>query len=113
MRKQCVLSCASSYPAGFTMLEVVVALVLFALILGVSGLALASLREPTGAEKLREFEQARIEAIRTGRPVSVAVSLKDTGELNAQRTTHFSFLPDGRVVGGGIDMLTGASHGTR
>jgi prepilin-type N-terminal cleavage/methylation domain-containing protein len=99
------------YPAGFTILEVVVALVLFALILGVSGLALASLREPTSAAITRQLTDARAEAIRTGRPVSVAVALPDTAENHAPRTTHLLFLPDGRAVGEGVDALTGAPNG--
>lgn len=113
MPKPCVVRGAWFYPAGFTLLEVVVALVLFALLLGVSGLALASLREPSGAAELRDLERARMDAIRTGMPVTVAVTHSDTVKYNAQRTTHVLFLPDGRAVGVGVDHLTGAAVGIR
>jgi prepilin-type N-terminal cleavage/methylation domain-containing protein len=85
--------------AAFTLLEVVVALAVFALILGVSGLAVASLREPPQAATNRELIAARDSAVRTGRPVTVAVD-----------PSHWTFLPDGRAIGPGLDPLTGASR---
>ncbi|MGH7612406.1 MAG: hypothetical protein ACREMW_00005, partial [Gemmatimonadales bacterium] len=93
-------------------LEVVVALALFGLILGVSGLAVAGLREPSSAATKRQLADARAAAIRTGRLAIVNVALPDTGSNNAQRTTHVLFLPDGRAIGPGLDPLTGASLGT-
>jgi len=98
---------------GFTLLEVVVALALFGLVLGVSGLALASLREPSAAALSRQLIAARDSAIRSGDRVSVTVSLPDTGEYHAPRTTHLLFLPDGRAVGTDVDPLTGAPIGAR
>jgi prepilin-type N-terminal cleavage/methylation domain-containing protein len=95
-------------PAGFTLLEVVVALALFSLILGISGLALASLRAPMSADTTQQLVAARASSIRTGRSVSVTVTSPDTGKYNAPRTTHILFLPDGRAVGNGVDQLTGA-----
>lgn len=108
MRETCVVRSAWFYPAGFTLIEVVVALALFALILGVSGLALASLREPPRAEEFRALERARMDAIRTGKPATVTLTLPATGDNHAPRTTHVLFLPDGRAVGEGVDPLTGA-----
>lgn len=98
---------------GYTLIEMIVVLAILGLMLGISGVALASLREPSRAAGIRALERARMDAIKTGIPVSVAVSLHDTGEHNAPRTTHLLFLPDGRVVGAGMDILTGASLGTR
>lgn len=98
---------------GFTLIEVIVALALLALILGISGLALASLREPREVATTRDLISARDSAIRTGRPVSVTVTSSGTGQYNAPRTTHILFLPDGRAIGAGVDQLTGAPLGTR
>jgi len=62
-------------------------------VLGVSGLALASLREPRESDGLRELRLARAAAVRSGVP----------------RIAHgVLFLPDGRAIGPNIDPLTGA-----
>ncbi len=89
---------------GVTLLELVVALALLSLMLGMSGVALASLRSPAGAEAVRALENARAEAIRSGRPVIVS---------RAPDSGHLLFLPDGRVVGRGVDLLTGTRHARR
>ena len=60
--------------------------------LGVSGLSLASLREPPESARIRELARARAEAIRSGAPV--------TGD-------SVLFLPDGRAIGPSVDYLTG------
>ena len=98
---------------GVTLIELVVALALLGLILGISGLALASLQAPRESERVRALSRARSEAIRTGRPVRTAVST-DTAANYALRTTHLVlFLPDGRAIGPGVDPLTGAPRATR
>lgn len=77
---------------GFTLVELIVVLSLFGLMLGISGLALSSLRvsEPPAQQELRA---ARAGAIRDGIP----------------RTAHgVLFLPDGRAIGTGVDPMTGA-----
>jgi prepilin-type N-terminal cleavage/methylation domain-containing protein len=81
-----------------TLLELVVALAILGLILGVSGLALASLRPPAASEVTRVRQQARAEAIRTG---------------TAVRADSVLFLPDGRALGPGVDPLTGAVRAPR
>jgi len=88
MRASCVVRRAS----GVTLVELLVALAIIGLVLGVSGLALGSLKAPRETDLVLELRRARAEAIRTG----------------AARTTHdVRFLPDGRAVGPGVDLLTG------
>ena len=78
---------------GVTLVELLVVLALLGLVLGVSGLALGSLREPREADEFRELQRARGEAVRSGSP----------------RTAHgVLFLPDGRAIGPNVDQLTGA-----
>jgi prepilin-type N-terminal cleavage/methylation domain-containing protein len=85
------MRCARS--PGVTLVELLVVLALLGLVLGVSGLALASLREPRDADALTELRRARAEAIQTG------VARSAGGVL---------FLPDGRAIGPNVDPLTGA-----
>jgi prepilin-type N-terminal cleavage/methylation domain-containing protein len=84
--------------AGFTLIEVVVSLALLALILGVSAVGLASLREPPTSAVSRQQAAARDSAIRAGTLVVAA---------------HVLFLPDGRAIGPGVDALTGAPRAQR
>ena len=93
-------------------MELLVALALLGIVLGVTGLALASLRTPREAEATRRLERARAEAIQTGHLVTLIDLPADTGANRAPRTTHV-FLPDGRAVGPNVDPLTGAIHATR
>ena len=83
---------------GVTLLELVVALALLAVILGVSGLAVATLRPTPLAEAERQLRRARADAIRGGVTV---------------RAKSVLFLPDGRSVGAGVDPLTGAPLASR
>ncbi|HMJ57689.1 MAG TPA: prepilin-type N-terminal cleavage/methylation domain-containing protein [Gemmatimonadales bacterium] len=77
---------------GVTLVELLVVLALLGLVLGVSGLAIASLREPRESDEVLALRQARAEAIKSGAP----------------RTSHgVLFLPDGRAMGPGVDGLTG------
>lgn len=92
---------ASLPPSGFTLLEVSVVIVVLGLIMGMSGLALVSLRVPRESAATQELRRARVEAIRTGRAVA------SLGK-HPLRTPHVLFLPDGRAIGAGADPLTGA-----
>lgn len=85
---------------GLTLVELLVVLALLGLILGVSGLSLASLKEPTEAWDTRELRRARAEAIRTGVPVPA--------DTSTSRLLPALFLPDGRAIGANVDPLTGA-----
>jgi prepilin-type N-terminal cleavage/methylation domain-containing protein len=98
---------------GFTLIEVVVSLSLIALILGISGVALASLREPAASATTRTLQAARDSAIRQGVPVSLTVTPPESGSNHAPRTTRYWFLPDGRAIGPGVDPLTGAPRASR
>ena len=83
---------------GVTLIELIVALALVGLILGVSGLSLASLQPEQRSLAIRAMERARSQAIRTGSPVRVDSVL---------------FLPDGRAIGAGVGPLTGSIHAPR
>jgi len=85
---------------GYTLIEVIVVLAIVGLVVGVSGLAIASLKAPREAEWIRMLRQARADAIRTGRPV------RSVGNHSPLLTPLF--LPDGRAIGPGVDPLTGA-----
>jgi prepilin-type N-terminal cleavage/methylation domain-containing protein len=95
--------------AGTTLIELIVVLALLGLVVGVSGLSLASLRPTAESQAVKELGRARAEAIRTGRPVHV---LGIPGDSVASHTPHptplVTFLPDGRALGPGVDPLTGA-----
>ena len=80
---------------GVTLVELLIVLALLGLLLGVSGLALASLRAPRGTDDLRELQRARAEAVQSGVPRAALGVL---------------FLPDGRAIGPNVDPLTGAPH---
>jgi hypothetical protein len=79
-----------------------VVLLLLSLLLGVTGLAVGSLRAPGRSSRVRVMEAARATAIRSGRPVAL------TGDSGTVR-----FLPDGRALGPGVDPWTGAPHAAR
>jgi len=96
---------------GVTLIELVVALALLGLILGISGLALASLQSPRDSERVRELSRARAEAIRTARPVRAAFPT-DTVRNRSPLPSPL-FLPDGRAIGPGVDPLTGAPRAAR
>jgi prepilin-type N-terminal cleavage/methylation domain-containing protein len=83
---------------GVTLVELIVALALFGLILGVSGLSLASLQPARESAAIRAMEHAHAEAIRRGSPVRVDSVL---------------FLPDGRAIGASVDPLIGLVHASR
>jgi len=77
---------------GATLLELLVVLTVLGLVLGVTGLAIGSLKAPREAEQIRALKRARAEAIRSGLPRTA------NGVL---------FLPDGRAIGPHVDPLTG------
>jgi prepilin-type N-terminal cleavage/methylation domain-containing protein len=85
--------CAVRSARGITLLELLVVLTVLGLILGVTGLALGSLKTPRESEQVVELRRARADAIHSGAP----------------RTAHgVRFLPDGRAIGDDVDALTGA-----
>lgn len=88
--------------AGVTLVELVVVLLVLGLLVGMSGLAVSSLRPRAEAPREAALRRARAEAIRTGRSVWIV------GD-----TAPAVFLPDGRAIGSGLDPLTGQALGAR
>lgn len=84
-------------PCGATLVEVIVALSLLALLAGLSSVAVGALRPPPGAAVRDSLRAYRARAIRDGAPVTASIG-----------TTVIRFLPDGRVLGGPVEPLTGA-----
>jgi prepilin-type N-terminal cleavage/methylation domain-containing protein len=77
---------------GITLLEMLVVLTVLGIVLGVSGLAIESLRVPRESQESLDLRRARAEAIHSGAP----------------RTARgVRFLPDGRAIGPGVNPLTG------
>lgn len=78
---------------GVTLIELLVALTLLGLIVGVSTVSISTLRLPRETTRIVELQRARVAAIESGAP----------------RTAHGAlFLPDGRAIGEAVDPLTGA-----
>ena len=77
---------------GVTLVELLVVLALLGIVLSVSGLGLAGLREPFESAAAAQRRHARAAAIRFGAPV---------------RADNVLFLPDGRALGPNVDPLTG------
>jgi prepilin-type N-terminal cleavage/methylation domain-containing protein len=96
---------------AFTLVEVVVVLALLGLILGISGLAMGSLRNTPRTTRARLLVAARDSAIRFG--VSVIVTMPWVDVATDTATATVLFLPDGRALGRGVDPLSGVPHATR
>jgi len=85
-------SCVVRRTSGVTLLEMLVVLTVLGLVLGVTGLAIESLRPPRESEQVVDLKRARAQAVHSGVP----------------RTAHgVRFLPDGRAIGPGANGLTG------
>jgi prepilin-type N-terminal cleavage/methylation domain-containing protein len=82
---------------GVTLVEMLVVLLVFGLLGGMSVLAVGRLQSPVESEHVATWRRARAAAIRSGQPVAV------TGDSG----TVVRFLPDGRALGAGVDPLTG------
>jgi prepilin-type N-terminal cleavage/methylation domain-containing protein len=87
---------------GVTLLECLVVLVILGIAAGVS-LAAALPAEPSAAHLNDRLAEARQRAIHDGQPVSV---IDDKGG-------RLLCLPDGEVLGAGVDPLTGGTNTTR
>jgi hypothetical protein len=95
-------ACATVRPsdrstAGITLVELLVVLVLLGLLTTLGAVSVTSLRPPPGAARLDTLRSARARAIRSGTPVTLT---HDSAPIR--------FLPDGRVLGGPLNPLTGA-----
>jgi prepilin-type N-terminal cleavage/methylation domain-containing protein len=96
---------------AFTLVELIVVLAVMGLTLALTGLALRSPRTTRETDVHGELVRARARAIRTARPVRLR-SPSDSGP-NRSPLPALLFLPDGRVVGPGVDPLTGRPDGAR
>lgn len=92
---------------GVTLLELVVAIAILTFVLGMSGVALASLRGTHDSEAQRLFAQARAQAIRSGLPVVTTLG------HSHDSLVPVLLLPDGRAVGAGVEHLTGVRGARR
>lgn len=82
---------------GVTLVEMAVVLLLLGLLSGVSALAMGRLRPEARSARSVQMEDARRRAIHLQQPVTVA----------GDRGVPIRFLPDGRAIGVGMDVLTG------
>jgi len=82
-------------------MELMVVVAILGLVVGMSGLAFVSLRLPRESEWMLQARAARARAIREGIPTAFPAGRPpvDPSAL---------FLPDGRGIGPGADLLTGA-----
>ena len=101
MRTGCRVRGTRWLTPGFTLLELMVVIAVLGVTFGLSTLAFTSLTVPREADVVRAARRARAEAIRTGRPVAI-------GGTHAPQARPQLFLPDGRAIGAGLDLLTGA-----
>jgi len=82
---------------GSTLVELLVVLTILALLSGLSTVAVASLRRPPDTAARDTLRAIRARVIRTGEPRTVYLA-----------SVTLRLLPDGRVLGGAVDPLTGA-----
>jgi prepilin-type N-terminal cleavage/methylation domain-containing protein len=90
--------------AGVTLVELLVVLLIVGLTAGVAGMSVSALRPPPGDDLVRHLRRARATAIRQATPVRVTVE----GPERGGPAWVLRFLPDGRVLGPGVDPWTGA-----
>lgn len=89
--------------SGVTLVELVLVLALLGMLLGLSGAALAA-RRPTSDETRRAaLREARAAAVRGGVAQERWLALPGPDAT----PVHLRFLPDGRVLGPGVEPWTG------
>lgn len=87
---------SSRRPVGTTLVELLVVLSILAVIASVSALSVVSLRVPASARTRDSLRSARDAAIRSGLAQVIWID-----------NLPVRLLPDGRVLGGPVDPLTG------
>ncbi|MGH7533423.1 MAG: pilus assembly FimT family protein [Gemmatimonadales bacterium] len=90
---------------GTTLIELIVALAVLGIVLGVSTAAIGSLDRKSPPAAIVAVDRARERALRSGVPVSL--DLPDSNPNAAPQSVLL--LPDGRIIGAGYDQLTGAA----
>ena len=88
---------------GTTLIELIVALAVLGIVLGVSTAALTAIHHDSPPPAIAQLRAARVRALRDG--VAVRIDVRDSTPGAASRSVLL--LPDGRVVGGGVDLLSG------
>lgn len=88
---------------GTTLIELIVALAVLGIVLGVSTAALTAVHRDTPAPALARMQRARARSLRLGVPVRLDVADSSAAGV----PSSILLLPDGRVLGGGFDPLTG------
>lgn len=89
--------------AGVTLAELLVVLLIIGLTAGVAGFSVSTLRRPPESVIRERIRAARTAAIRQG--TAVVISLDSVG--SDRPDSMLRFLPDGRVIGAGVDPWTG------
>ncbi len=89
--------------AGVTLAELLVVILILGLTAGLAGLSVTALRPPPRLDLARQVREARAAAIRQG--AAVTVTVESAGD--SQPAVLMRFLPDGRVLGPGVDPWTG------
>lgn len=90
-------------PRGTTLLELIVALAVLGIVLGVSTAALGAIHRDAPLPAVVLMHAARMRALRAG----VAVRLDLPAATAGGPPTSVFLLPDGRVIGAGFDPLSG------
>ena len=88
---------------GTTLIELIVALAVLGIVLGVSTAALSAIHRDVPPPALARVEAARERALRLGVPVRI----DRPDSSSAGTAASLLLLPDGRVIGAGFDPLTG------
>ena len=94
--------------AGTTLIELIVALAVLGIVLGVSTAALSAIHRDTPPPMAAAIAAARARALHHGSIVRV-----DLPDSNGHGVTSVLFLPDGRIIGVGFDPLTGEATDAR
>ena len=102
---------ASELPStcsGTTLIELIVALAVLGIVLGVSTAALSAIHRDVPPPRAAAIAAARTRALRQGSTVQL-----DLPDSSGHGVTSLLFLPDGRIVGVGFDPLTGEAADAR
>lgn len=93
----------TALPSGTTLIELIVALAVLGIVLGVSTAALGAIHRDAPLPAVVLMQAARTHALRAG----VAVHLDLPSATAGGPPISVFLLPDGRVVGVGFDPLSG------
>jgi len=92
--------------AGVTLVELLVVLTLLGLLAGMAGVAVTALRPRPEDAPRAALRAARLDALRTGEERVLELRLPEAATGDTLRLS-LRLLPDGRVLGPGVDPWTG------